>query len=288
MSGLVTQDWQLEFDGLLLGAGTPYQLTALIGFLDLGGVRAPMTQRARQHGGYVEAHYAAGATRTAEFNITATSAAAFQPAVATLRAQTYAQDAGTRPLWFQVPGQGLLTGQAQVLNRSIPTVQAFALGLVQKAAVQWYFPDPFWYGPTQTATTGLPSTSGGLVYPLAYPLAYGTTATGWASCQNIGSEATSPTFTVTGPHDNGFQVTSVEDGLTLQYNGPLGANDTVTINTATGSVVLNGVSDRRNLLTFAGVWPSIPAGATRTYAFSTLGATYPAAQLTVTWAPAYA
>ena len=294
MSGLVTQDWQVEFDGLLLGAGTPYQVTNLEGFLDLGGVRAPMTQRARARGGYVEPHYGQGATRILEFNISATASAAFGPAVALLRAQTYAQT-DVRPLWFQIPGQGLLTGGAQVLDRAIPTVQEFALGLVRKAAVQFYFPDPFWYGPTATAVTGLPSTSGGLVYPLAYLLPYGTVVSGKASCPNVGSGATSPVFTVTGPHDNGFQVTSVEDALTLQYNGPLGAGDTVVIDTRTGSVLLNG-SDRRNLLSFAGVWPVIPAAnpssglpGVRTFAFTTLGVahTSPAPSLTVSWAPAY-
>ncbi len=294
MAGLVTQDWQVEFDGLLLGAGTAYQITDLLGFLDLGGVRAPMTQRARQHGGYVEPHYANGATRTLEFNISPTPSAPFGPAVALLRAQTYAQD-DVRPLWCQIPGQGLLTGGAQVLARSVPTVQEFALGLVRKAAVQFYFPDPWWYGPTLQVSTGLPTTSGGLPYPLAYPLAYGSTATGWASTSNPGSEPSSPVFTVVGPHDSGFQVTSVEDGITLQYNGALASTDTVVIDTRTGSVTLNGPSnDRRQLLSFAGIWPVIPAAnpatgtpGVRTFALSTLGVYYAASSLTVAWAPAY-
>lgn len=291
MAGLVTQDWQVEFDGLLLGAGTPYYLTSLKGFLDLAGVRAPMTQRPRQHGGYIEPHYASGATRDLDFNIQGTSSVAFTQAVNTLRAQTYPQ-ATTRPLWVQLPGVGLLTAQAQVINRSIPVIQEYTAGLVTGAALQFYMPDPFWYGPTQSGTTGLPSTSGGLVYPLSYPLAYGTTVSGAVSCRNVGSEATPPLFTVVGPISPGFTITSIEDQLSLTYTGALGANDTVVINTADGSVWLNTVSDRRQNLAYS-TWPSIPAAnpatgapGVRTFAFTTTGSAT-AATMTVSWAPAY-
>jgi Phage tail protein len=292
VSGLVVADHQYEFDGLLIGAGSPYGVTGAAGFLDLSGVRAAFTPRARAHGGYTEPHFGGGAVLDLTFDINATSATSFDAAVLALEAATYPQ-ATTRPLWWQLPGHGLRTMQVQVVRRSIPIDVGYVAGLVQKAAIQFYAPDPLKYGVTQTLTTGLPTTSGGLPYNLAYPLAYGSTATGRITAQNAGSAVTSPVFTATGPQDAaGFQITSLEDGITLQYNGPLGAADQVVIDTHNGSVTLNGWP-RSNLLSFAGIWPTIPAAVlfgppgVRTFGFSTLGSFQAAASLSASWVPAF-
>jgi hypothetical protein len=286
MSGLVTQDYQWEFDGLLMGEGTPYDVSLAGGFLDLSGVRANQTQRTRAHGGYTEPMFAGGAILDLEMDIMATASTTFAAAVAALQAGTYPQ-VGTRPIWWQVPGFGVLTMQVQCLHRVIPLELSYAVGFVAKAALQFYAPDPLKYGPPLTGTTGLPVTSGGLVYPLAYPLAYGSSTTGRISAVNVGSAPVSPVFTVAGPIDAaGFQITAVEDGITLQYNGPLGATDSVVVDTRTGSVVLNGTADRRGLLSFSS-WPSIPAASTRTFAFTTLGSYQAAASMTVAFSPAY-
>jgi hypothetical protein len=290
VSGLIAQDFQVEFDGLLMGAGTPYQFTDL-GFLDLTGVRAQMTQRTRATGGFVEPTYGSGVTRDAIFNIAGTPTVPFNTAIAQLRASTYPQKT-TRPIWFQLPGQGLLTSGAQVLNRSIPVVQEFGFGLVLKAGLQFYFPDPLWYGATVTSQpVGLPTSSGGLAYgPLAYPLAYGTTNAGRVSVSNYGSAEAPVVLTVAGPQDAaGFQITSLEDGVVLTYVGQLGALDTVVINTADGSVTLNG-SDRKGMLSFT-QWPVIPAATpagipgVRTFAFTTLGSYNSTTALTVSFTP---
>lgn len=286
MSGLVTQDLQWEFDGLLMGYGTPYIVTNPQGFIDLSGVRANFTPRARAHGGFTEPHFGGGAVLDLEMDISADTVPAFNAAVLALEANTFPQPA-TRPLWFQIPGHGLRVMQVQCLRRSIPMERTILQGYVNKAALQFYAPDPLKYGLPQTATTGLPTTSGGLIYPLAYPLAYGSPTTGRVSASNAGSAPVSPVFTVLGPIDPaGFQITSVEDGITLQFNGPLGSGDSLLIDSRTGSVVLNGTADRRGLLSFSS-WPTIPAASTRTFAFSTLGTYQAAASLSAAWSPAF-
>ena len=287
MSGLVTADFQWEFDGLLLGNTTPYNVTAAPGFLDLSGVRANFTPRARAHGGYTEPHFGGGAILDLEYNIQATSAVTFAAAVLALEAGTYPQQ-GTRPLWWQIPGHPLLTMQVQCIRRTIPLTTDYQVGLVIASALQFYAPDPLKYGPPQNASTGLPTAGGGLTYPLNYPLDYGSAGNpGQAAAQNIGTADVSPVFTVSGPIDSlGFQITSLEDGITLQFNGALGASDQVTIDTRTGAVVLNGTNDRRGLLSYS-LWPKIPAGTTRTFAFTALGAYQAAASLLVAWSPAF-
>ena len=289
MSGLVTSDFQWEFDGLLLGAGTPYGVTAAPGFVDLSGVRANFTPRARAHGGFTEPQFGGGAVLDLEMDVTATATSTFADAVLALEAWTFPQE-GTRPLWWQLPGHGLRVMQVQCLRRSLPLDLSFAVGLVTKAALQFYAPDPLKYGVTQTSTTGLPSSGGGLAYPLVYPLNYGTTGNpGRVVASNAGSAAVSPVFTVTGPVDSaGFQVTSIEDGLTVQYNGSVGANDAFVIDTRTGAATLNGTP---RFVTFTS-WPRIPAAVgsapgLRTFQFSALGAYQPLALLSVASAPGF-
>jgi hypothetical protein len=286
MSGLVTQDWQWEFDGLLLGAGTPYAVTGAIGFLDLPSVRSGFTQRSRGHGGFTEPTYGVSRTYELDFNIQATPTITLASALLALEAGTTPQD-GTRPLWFQIPGHGLRLVNAQVTARKIPIDQGASMGLVLAAAVLLYAPDPLQYGAALSASVGLPATSGGLVYPLAYPLTYGTTTAGQIGAANPGSAPVSPVFTVQGPIDAaGFQITSIEDGITIQFTGSLGAGDSLVIDTRTGSVILNGTSDRRALLS-ATVWPNIPPGSLRTFAFTVLGTYSSLASLTAAWAPAF-
>ncbi len=284
MSGLVTSDFQWEFDGLLLGAGTPYGITAAPGFLDLSGTRANFTPRARAHGGFTEPNFGGGAVLDLEFDISATSATSFQAAVLALEANTYPQP-GTRPLWFQIPGHGLRTMQVQCIRRTVPLDVPYQFGLVVKAALQFYAPDPIKYAPTQTLPTGLPTSGGGLTYPLVYPLDYGSAGnSGRVVAVNPGSADVSPVFTIIGPIDSsGFQVTSVEDGLTVQFNGAVGANDTFVIDTRTGVCTLNGSTRYVSVTT----WPKIPANSSRTFQFGAPGAYSSAAQLSCAFAPGY-
>ena len=284
MSGLVTQDYQVEFDGLLMGPGTPFIFTNPKGFLDLSGTRASFTPRARAHGGFTEPHFGGGAVLDLEFDISSENFATFTAAVLALEANTYQQPT-TRPLWFQYPGHGLRTMQVQCLRRSIPTTGQYFEGYVPKAALQFYAPDPLKYAPTQTLTTGLPTSGGGLTYPLAYPLNYGAAGNpGRVVATNTGSADVSPVLTITVPIDSaGFQVTSVEDGLTVQFNGAVGANDTFVIDTRTGISTLNGST---RYVTFTS-WPKIPANSSRTFAFGALGAYSSLAALSVAFAPGF-
>lgn len=280
-------DFQVDFDGLIMGPGTPYGITLMGGFLDMAGVRANYTPRARAHGGYTEPHYADGATYDLEMDVTATASTSFADAVAALQSGTYPQQT-TRLLRFKMPGQDVRLMNVQCVRRSIPVEQAFTFGMANKAALQFYAPDPLKYGEQLYDTTGLATSSGGLTYPLTYPLNYGSAGNlGRITATNPGSADASLILTVSGPIDaQGFSVTTIEDGVTLTYNAALGANDTVVIDTRVGSVILNGTADRRALLSYS-QWPVIPANSTRTIQFSALGSYQPAASLQAAWSPAF-
>jgi hypothetical protein len=284
MSGLVVQDYQWEFDGLLLGLGTPYAVKKNTGFKDLAGVHGGGTLRSRQHGTYVEPNYSNGLVYDLEFEISSTPSVSFTAAVQALEIGTGVQDS-PRPLWFQLPGQTLRVAQVMCTARGIPVGTSFPFGLAEGCKMQFFAPDPMKYGATQNQSTGLPTSSGGLTYPLVYPLNYGSTgASGRVTVSNPGSAPMSPQFTVVGPIDSlGFQVTCIEDALTSQYVGSVGALDQFYIDTRTGITTLNG-SPR--LVSFTS-WPVIPPGATRTFAFGVPGVPNLAASLMVTSTPGY-
>jgi hypothetical protein len=292
MSGLVTSDYQWEFDGFLMGAGTAYHYASSNGFLDMAGVRANYTNRARSHGSFTEPQFAEGAVYDLAVTSVAADAATLAATVAALQGATYPQQS-TRPLWFQLPGHPLLMMNVQCLRRSIPVDKLLMLGLVVKAALQFYAPDPLKYGPPVTVSTATTYTSGGLPFPMSFPLAFGAPAIGRVTTSNPGSAPVSPVFTVTGPVDAaGFQISSIEDGVVLVFNGSLGSGDSLVIDTRTGAVILNGSADRRALLAYTGVWPAIPAavGGTpgvRTFQFSLPGAWSALASMSVQYSPAY-
>ena len=172
MSGLITADFQWEFDGLLMGVDTPYAVTGFKGFLDQPSVHGGGTHRARSHGDFPEPQWADGQVYDLDFEVVATSSSTFTAAVMALESGTYPQ-ATTRPLWYQLPGHGLRQVNVFCAARSIPGAQEYGFG-VAKAALQWTAPDPLKYGTTASGSTGLPVAGGGLNWSpgLAYPLDY--------------------------------------------------------------------------------------------------------------------
>lgn len=148
-------------------------------------------------------------------------------------------------------------------------------------------PDPRKYAAQQVASTGLPVSSGGLVFPLVFPLDFGAAGTtGRVTLDNPGTADTWPAFTVTGPLPSGFELTRVETGQRLRYTGALAAGQPVVLDASTGAVLLEGTADRRQLLT-AYDWFAVPAGGVATVQFSSLGSSDPAASLEARFRPAY-
>jgi hypothetical protein len=131
--------------------------------------------------------------------------------------------------------------------------------------------DPVRYGDPATASTGLPSDGGGLEYPLGDPdgaLSYGANgALGRVALANDGTADTWPVFTVTGTLDEGFYIQCLDTGDVLRYDRVVPAGSTVSIDSATGEVLVDGVSDASNYLTRADFF-SIPAKGSREVQFN--------------------
>ena len=149
-------------------------------------------------------------------------------------------------------------------------------------SAQWRCPDPLRYGPPQAAqSTGLPTSGGGLAWPLFTDgfLDWGQPGDpGQITLTNPGTADAPIPLRVTGPLPGGFEVSA--DGGRLTYPTDVPAGQTIWIDTGDGSVLAEGTADRRLNLTRAD-WLLVPAGGSMTLQFTGLGAYSADARLTV-------
>ncbi|PYC83491.1 hypothetical protein C7C46_08995 [Streptomyces tateyamensis] len=149
-------------------------------------------------------------------------------------------------------------------------------------------PDPRRYSTTlQQGSTGLPSTTGGLVLPLTLPLTMSsTTVSGSITAANAGSMATRPVLTITGPVVQPVITVQAAGGAVTQlaYGDQLGAGDTLVLDCDAHTAVLNGTASRRRYL--SGPWPEIAAGSTATLLFRAASGSAPAT-LSASWRSAW-
>lgn len=144
--------------------------------------------------------------------------------------------------------------------------------------------DPRKYDPQQITAVPIASSSGGLDWATtggldwtgggAGGLTWGSgSSSGTVSVANAGTADTWPTFIIAGPTDGAVlhtpSITDSATGRVLAYSGDLGTGDRLTITTSRygRSVLLNGSTDRRALLTTA-QWFPIPARTTSLIQFA--------------------
>jgi hypothetical protein len=145
--------------------------------------------------------------------------------------------------------------------------------------------DPVKYGPEVSYSTGLASGGGGLEYPLYEPsgaLYYGAVGNlGRVTVTNAGTADTWPVFEVSGQLDDGFFIQCLGDGSVLRYDRVVPAGTTVTIDSRTGAVLIDGVSDASTYLTRDQFF-SIPANGSCDIQFNAISSSSGTPTMTVT------
>lgn len=154
-------------------------------------------------------------------------------------------------------------------------------------SVQVTAADPRLYAVTETsATLRLPSVSGGLTFPIAFPITFSATVVvGDVAVVNDGSFETRPVITFTGPVSQPQITVTGPDGTTsmLTYGGDIAAGDTLVLDTDAHTVLYNGTANRRALL--VGSWPTLPPG--QSLVTFRAGAASPTATCTITYRSAW-
>ncbi|MFI8827091.1 phage distal tail protein [Streptomyces sp. NPDC053431] len=246
---LITQDGQIQWAGLLIGPGTPFNIdrSGLTGWEDLPEYDASDAERPTSHGAWPGSRYAKprkiGGTivLVPEFNGVPEAIRALRQALALLDEER----------WLTVRLHGeLLAVRARIAQRVVPADQGFATQGSSKMSVQWLASDPRRYTVNeQSASTTAPQPETGLNWlpnGLTWPLNWGEAkSTGDAVVDNTGSAPTSPVIVFRGPCSMPT-VTERVSKRRLRYAIDLAAGDELVIDTANGTVMLNNTASRRH------------------------------------------
>lgn len=117
-----------------------------------------------------------------------------------------------------------------------------------KGTVQFYAADPYWYGPDTPFLLRSLTTSGGMQFPMDFPMTMGAPGQGNGVVYNPGLR-TPVRMSIPGPITHPF-LGSDTAGVGLDLNITLSPTDILTVDSSGGgSIMLNGTARRNELVT---------------------------------------
>lgn len=243
-------------------------------------VRTQYSDREADHGSWAGPTYLGSRVITVTGTVTAPDLATLDAAAEQLYAAASITDT-VLTVAETIPKQVTVRRSGEVLF--VPETDRVARYSVLLTAA-----DPRRYSTTlQTASTGLPVSTGGITLPITLPLVITAgSSSGTLTLTNAGTIGTRPIFTVAGPVPGFNLVVSYPDGTVRQlaYTDALNAGDALVLDTDAHTAVLNGTVSRRRYL--SGPWPEVAGGQTVTVSWNSAG-TDPAALLTATMRSAW-
>ncbi|MGW6284196.1 MULTISPECIES: phage distal tail protein [unclassified Streptomyces] len=258
---LITRDGQIQWAGLLMGPGTPYEIdrTGVTGWDDLPVLDTGDVSRPDRHGAWPGAQWAQPRLVGATVWLLPRTTRDARGVAAGFRDATGA-DGGEDWLAVRLHGETLAV-RARVSRRVVPQDRSFVVHGTSKASLQWTATDPRRFGSAlREARALLPQAEPGLLWPegaeaglgLRWPLDWGApdpadgvggNATGSCTAVNGGSATSHPLIEFRGPVRRPT-LTRLTDGKQLQYDIVLGPQDVLGVDTEAGTVLLNGNASR--------------------------------------------
>lgn len=241
---LVIADGQLEYNGYLLGDNDVTFMESLTGWDDLPAVDSANTLRPASNGAW------SGAKLLQERIVTWTGR--FAPSRSTWNAEmirlrnAFIAPSDETELQITVRLRDeVLVALGALTARALPADYSYS-SYGAKLSLQFECADPNKYGlvlkNNALGLTGI--TTDGLIYPLVYPLTYGTPrqpSTG--TITNEGNIETPLRIYFRGPLNNPSLINQTT-GKKLRFVISLGETDILSVDTRTGAVLLNGTVDR--------------------------------------------
>jgi len=253
---------------LELQPGTNQVLTLLDGWYSPAGTRREGTARLWAHGTFSERGWRDQRVVTLGghiFTATRSEAAAMTDNLAAALADGTAGK-------FIVNDSDLGYREAEVFITGTPSVN-WNGGVDIFFMIDMVAPDPRKYGDLLTITAGAAAPGGGMVFDLFTPdgvLDFGGAGEpGTVTLDNSGTADTAPIFTVTG-YAPGFTITNTATGERLIYSETIASGQSITLNAADGSVLLDGYADRSAYL-IRREWTTIAPRGRATYLFESPG-----------------
>lgn len=244
---LVARPGHIQFGELLLGPHTAYGWQSLTGWEDSPAFDSGTVNRSDAHGAFPGRLLAQPRTITLDGIIVRTEPGRMGAAVRQLAAATAVRD-DELPLVIRLDSSPPLLSWARCLRRAIPIgTGGYGVGVVQGAALQWEASDPRRYSlDERRIETHLPQAEPGLDWAgtLAWPLNWGTPgATGIMTALNEGDAPAHPTIVFRGPVERPI-LTNIATGEAVEYDLVLADGDELLVDTANGTVTLNGSASR--------------------------------------------
>lgn len=240
-------DFQLEYNGLLMGNGTSYYLPpdGSWAFLDMAALKTMDEQRTWADGSWSGPDYSDVLLPSVTLHVDAGDPSTFASLVVALVAALGPQQSAV-PLWVKLPGMDPLGIGAKIHKRHLPQTNIWSMHA--EGELQFRCTDPQWQGLSRTLNlTASGASTSGMVFPLfnnaTKVLGFGTTGVSPSSgtLTNAGNTPAWPYVVVTGPAP-GFSI--IIDNQVVTYTDTVPAGQSVTIDYETGSAALTGDLDR--------------------------------------------
>lgn len=272
--------YQLSYNGLVFGAGRDVQLVSVTGLREAPATRGGDIPKPRRHGSY------GGLTLFGERIVTLTlgvsvTVASFEQVVSGMAAAfaNISDPAGLLPLQFNL--SPAWTSARQVIGRvtkaGYPVDLDYQYQRLKAIPVELTCPDPLITDTaTQSVSAGLPSPTAGLAFPVGFPVGFGASVGGSFQVVNNGNEALPPVWTFTGPVT---WPTLTMGAYTLTFQLTLAAGDTLVVDCAANTAVLNGSASRAGTVATGSTFFFIPPGGA-TVGFSSVDSTQVAGTVT--------
>jgi hypothetical protein len=256
----ITDDWQVELPGsYLIGSGQAVGIVRIDGLEALPEMRVADVPRPRAAGSFALPQYPAERVVTIDVEVARTAAATMREVVDAWNAATVPA-ATESAIVYQLPGTGKRRLVGRVRRRTLPVDRGFGFGRAI-GSVQIVASDPRILDNVETSgSTGVGSVTGGLGFPHGFPHGFGAATAGAIAIDNAGNTPAPWTATLAGPLTSP-RITVVGGDGDLELNGfDLADGQTIELDSAARTVLLNGTASRYSSLTRR-VWFELPVGA---------------------------
>lgn len=293
-------DYQFWFNGLLMGADTPYTVQQASGF-DLSMIRTQDVGRPRDQGMIIGLDVFGGRTFGLNLQVIAAQGTTdLQNLMLELSAATPVGGSVETPFCFKLPNMPQMAFMARARKRSFPIDLDYGAAAVAKPVIQFEATDPrAYYSPTSAVSVGLPAPLVGVTFPITFPMSFGGGGDGnYLAVDNVGNFEMRPILVFTGPLTTpSVNNTSIAGNPQLTFRNPnqtsytLYAGDTLTVDldfhtivyTPSGSTI---GQNYRSWLQPGSTWFDLVAGTNELF-FSSQDSTAVGGTLEVQWASAY-
>ena len=249
---LITTQFQFEFNGLLMGVDTAYEVVGVEG-LDLPGIRDETRKRPREHGVFdLMPDLLDYRLVDLDLEVLSTSYTPFD----TLADATTDFDS-LFPLVFMFHDSVKKYVNCRVRKRSTKVDRSTLLGN-GRVSLQFWCPDPRVYSLTQsTLSPALPAVSGGLAFPFSFNLGFGSATSSSVYATNDGNMDSYPIFTFAGPL-TAPTITNITTGEIFSTASAILSGQTLTVNCADKTVLLGSTSRYSDVSSTSSFWSLVP------------------------------